>query len=224
MLLPWIQAKGIPVYQELLAGILSLFGAAAAVAVVIRQIRHAQEMEDERRERRVYAARAALTHAAAALSDYVDNSLEVIKNALGNTEPAADAIISVVNLRMPIAPETAIATLKELLEHGNKEVQAGAARLVSFLQVQRFQASRIEKGNTTYGREYRFILADFIELQIRAMELLGYARHELPSLGEPDRWMFSAMALDLGFTPKEWPLLFGALEVQRRPQINRIET
>lgn len=63
-----IQANAIREYQELIAGIMALFGAAIAVIAVMHQIRHAREMEEERREWHEYAARKMLSYTPNSLS------------------------------------------------------------------------------------------------------------------------------------------------------------
>jgi hypothetical protein len=155
----WFAARGLEHYQELLSGCFALIGAAAAVVVVNRQIRHAQEMENERRKRREYAARKMLPQSLSAMTKY---AISVYEDDL------------LITLRIPPISGLEIEPARQLLEFGERDIQDRLSELIRLLQIQQ---SRLSPGVGDADPQdwVNTQLADALELHARANMLFDYA-------------------------------------------------
>lgn len=153
-------------YRDFIVSILALVGAVGAVIAVMRQINHAQEMEDERRRRQAYAARKMLPHALSSLSQYAASCL----NALRQNDDGAALDISAMRLA-PIS-NLDIEPIKQLLEFGEPDIQDRLSELLLRLQIQQSQLAPDDRD----PQEWAFsILADALEIHARANSLYDYA-------------------------------------------------
>jgi hypothetical protein len=213
----WFWQHGLERYQELLSGCLALIGAAAAVGVVIRQINHAQEMEDERRSRKMYAARSMMPSALSALCRYARDCGLALHEALGEDSPPEphQTIYLPHSLAVPPIPDASIAILRECLEFGTADIQYRIAELIKHLQVQYARITQPEElfdGRQIGGEWYYTLVADAIELYSRSEMLIPYARRDQEhDPGEPKlREMISAVRL-CGYDEIRWPYLYSKL-------------
>ena len=189
----WVATQDIPVavdkapvqpdivvhaYQDLIAGIMALIGAAAAVAAVMHQIRQTREIENERRERRNYAARAMMPHALASLCTYARGCSDALRSVVDEApSPHLADVHWPDHVAIPALPDAAMATLKECIEFGDREIQLRLAKLIEQLQIQHVRViephhifDRIE------GDWYYQMIEDALEIHARATMLFDYAR------------------------------------------------
>ncbi len=122
---PWNWERGLKSYQELVVGVLSLAGAAAAVIAVMRQIAHAQEMEDERRARREYAARKMLPYALTALSRYAESCISALNDTKDQPTP-----LNISTMTLEPISELDVEPIKQLLEFGDRDIQDRISELL----------------------------------------------------------------------------------------------
>jgi hypothetical protein len=219
----WFWANGLEKYQGLLSGCLTLIGAAAAVGVVIRQINHAQEMENKRRERRMYAARAMMSHSLASLCDYAQRSCAELREMLGDARPPKDPeqVKLPDDFKTPEVSTLPLEPLQQLLQFGDEDIQSLLAKLMSHLQIQQ---SRIRNrsghviDNIIFARWYYPLIADSLEIYARASSLLDYARY--PAAKVPDELTkdnFYSAAHHCEFLGPKWDELNKFID-QERPQ------
>lgn len=211
---PWNWEHGLRDYQELLVGVLSLAGAAAAVIAVKKQIQHAQEMEDERRRCRNYAARAAMPHALSSLCSYANFCSKELSDVLGGNLPPAgqQGVLLPRDLRPPTIPAEIVPVLKECIEFGPRGIQSQLADLISNIQVQRAridEPAEFIQGRVAFASTYYGLLSDVIEIRARADELFSYARREAEHCtGDPNLESICNAALACGFDIGGWPELY----------------
>ncbi len=211
---------GLKDYQDLAVGLLSLFGAAAAVLAVMRQIQQAQEMEDDRLRRRNLAARAALPHALSALCNYVELCCSELTAVLqGGLPPNDEQGVNLPrDLRAPAISADVIPALKECIEFGAPDIQQHLADLISLLQVQiaRINApGEFIQGRVVDANYYYSLLGDAFEIRARVDELYPYARRvQEHASGRPNIEGVINAANIYGFSEFQWPNLYRHL---RRP-------
>lgn len=221
---PWHWEHGLKEYQELVVGVLSLIGAAAAVLAVMRQIQHAQEMENERLRRRNYAARAALPHALSSLCTYVDICCAELTAVLRGGLPPNDeqGVHLPRDLRAPVIPTDVIIALKECIEFGPHDVQQQLAHLISLLQVQIARISapgEFIQGRVVAANCYYSLLGDAFEIRACVDKLYPYARREVEHATErPDIGGVIHAAYICGFNEFHWSNLYRYLR-RTRPDL-----
>jgi hypothetical protein len=222
---PWRWEHGLKDYQELVVGLLSLLGAAAAVLAVMSQIQHAQEMENDRIRRRNYAARAALPHALSSLCRYVNLCCAELTGVLqGGLPPDDEQGVNLPrDLSAPQIPNDVIPALKECIEFGPNDVQQQLASLISLLQL---QAARINapgefiQGEVVTAHYYYSLLGDAFEVRACVDKLYPYARREEEHVSERPDWGDALHAANIcGFNEIHWQNLYRHLR-RTRPEFH----
>ena len=219
----WVATQDIPVavdkapvqpdnvvhaYQDLIAGILALIGAAGAVSAVIYQIRDARKMEEERRERQMYAARSMMPHALTSLCEYAESCCKELKDVAGKTPPKnGEQVKFPPKFNIPQISELPLAPLQQLLEFGDEEIQNNISRLLQALQVQqsRLQHRNMPLSIDVFGYQYYTRIAEALEVHARAGALFPYARRTAetaPNFPTPDNML--AVVNHCGFWDLEW--------------------
>jgi hypothetical protein len=216
--------RDIDKYQTLLTGLIAAVaavgGAAATVWVVNRQIRQAQDAENERRTRQLYAARAMMPHALTALSDYAEQSCGSWRARVREGLPAEnDTIVIPPNFRLPDLPTESMAPLQRRLEFGEAELQSAVALLIQCLQVQqsRTRIRHIETG-VTFGYQYLSRLAEALEIYARAAILFHYSRgttEDAPA--EPTKADMMSAVANCGFWHERWNPLRTHIDTRWKP-------
>ena len=164
-------------WQTLIAGIISIVAAAVALWAVRQQIRHAQQMEDKRRERQAYAARKMLPHALASLSQYAASCL----TALRDVEPADTVALDLNAMSLTPISGLDLEPIKQLLEHGERDIQDRLSELLLSFQQQQSRP-RPELTDDDPDVWIFFILARALEIHALSAKLDGYVRNdEVPS-------------------------------------------
>lgn len=214
---------GLRDYQELVVGVLSLAGAAAAVIAVKRQIQHAEEMESERRRRRNYAARSAMPHALSSLCSYATLCTQELRRVLAENLPpnGHESVKIPADLCAPSIPNDVVSVLKECIEYGPDDVQERLASLMSHLQVQAARMNAPEEvfpNRVISASHYYRLLGDAIEIYARAAKLLDYARRKAEHAGGiPDTDDMERAARNCKFREDESPNLYRYLRKFWRP-------
>jgi hypothetical protein len=214
---PWNWDHGLKDYQELLVGLLSLAGAGAAVAAVMRQIQHAQEMEEERRRRQNYAARAVMPHALSSLCRYAKDCSTALRAVLAGGLPPneQEGVALPAELVAPAIPNDVVPVLRQCIEFGLLDVQERLADLICHLQVQTARINAPEdfiQGRIVSAYYFYSLFGDAFEIYARADRLFAYARREdEAALGDPDFNDISRAAFFCGFHEEQWPDLYRQL-------------
>lgn len=211
--------NAIHAYQDLIAGILALIGAAGAVFAVMKQIAHAQEMENERRLRSMYAARAMMPQALSIICRYAKECGAALRETADGVAPGDDYEWGPVPVGLfPAIPESSMPILKECAQFGDKHIQLSIAKLIQTLQVQAARLTPLDEalGANFMGRAYFYDrIDDVLEVYARADVLFPYARMETDEApSTPTLNNMSAAAHLCGFMRQQWPELDAM--IQRR--------
>jgi hypothetical protein len=208
-------------YQELIAGSMALIGAAGAVVAVMYQIRHTQNIEDERRNRQMYAARSMMPHALSSLCEYAESCCAELRNVLGDARPPHDP----EQVKLPDffslarVSDLQIEPLQQLLQFGEPEVQDRISELMRSLQIQQSRLNNrgfFVANNLIFARQYYTLIANTLEIYARASKFFSYARgreQEVPAVCKDD---ISSAAFSCGFDP-EWRDLQKYIDKDWRP-------
>ncbi len=117
-------------YQSLGSGILALSAAAVAYWAANAQIRHAERLEEKRRQAEEFAARAGLSFALNDILSYTNSCLEKCKSIY-----FTEGISSKSELIFPSLPPSSIESLKKCIQFSSEQNQQKIQNLVSFLQI-----------------------------------------------------------------------------------------
>jgi hypothetical protein len=218
---PWHWEHGL-LDKEFVVGVLSLAGAAGAIFVVIRQIDHAQAMEDERRWRQSYAARAMVPHALASLCDYAERCCSDLRGIVGdeNLLPTnSDGIVIPETFQLTELPSTSMEPLQKLLQFGDREIQNAIAVIMQLLQVQQSSVRIRHMGtNQTFGYQYYARITEAVEIYARAALLFKYAR-KVPEKASDELTAeeMKSAATHCGFWHPKWDRLKDFIETNWQP-------
>jgi hypothetical protein len=214
---PWHWEHGLR-DKEFVVGILSLAGAAGAILAVMRQVAHAQEMEDERRARQNFAARSMMPHALTSLCRYARACGQFLQGVVQEQNGPAphDTVSLPVNLDIPILPDDVFKTLQGCIEFGRSDLQKRLAELIGALQVQNTRLNDPDElfdGGRISGDWFYTLVADTIEIYARSTMLFDYGRRETETAPEEPRLrdMLSACHL-CSFDDVYWPHLHEKLQ------------
>ena len=215
--------EGIKAWQDLTAGILGVLGGAGAVIGVMYQIRHAQETEDERRERQMYAARSMMPHALASICEYAELCAAQLRAVVGEGSPPKDPdrVTLPARFDLPRVSELPLSSLEQLLQFGDSPIQDRLSTLMDRLQIQQ---SRIANrsghvvDNAVFARWYYTLIVDTLELHARASALFHFARREtdLISDGITQQSFYSA-AQQCGFGRPGWEAVAALISERLAP-------
>ena len=205
--------EGIQAWQDLTGGILGVLGGAGAVIAVMHQIRHAQDMEDERRSREMYAARSMMPHALASICEYAELCAAQLRTVIGKSSPPKDPdrVTLPAQFDLPRVSELPLSPLEQLLQFGDSPIQDRLSTLMDRLQIQQ---SRIVNrsghvvDNAVFARWYYTLIVDTLELHARASALFHCARRETDLI--PDgitQQSFYSAAQQCGFGRPGWDAL-----------------
>lgn len=219
---PWHWEHGLKDYQELLAGGMALVGAAAAVIAVMRQINHAQEVEDDRRYRSMLSARTVMPQALSVLCAYAKECGAGLREVVNDSPPEEDHRWGDLHdRRFPSLPESPIPVLRECAQFGDKDLQLSIAKLAQTMQVQAARLNPLDiQGEGFAAKAYFYdLIDDALEVYVRASMLFYYARMETEKA--PTKPMLSDMrnaAKICGFELRDWAEL-EALLIRRYPAV-----
>lgn len=173
-------------WQTLIGGVLALAGALVTVVLIQRQIDQARTQEDERRERRHDAARAAMPAALLELHYYAEAGLSALK-AFPMPTPGRIIIQRPENWNaptLPRVPSEAIATLQTCIETADVGPRREIAKLLANLQVCSSRLRDAVEDMSPYSEtsvtapNIRNYLADYLEFERRCDRMFRYARGE----------------------------------------------
>lgn len=205
----WFWEHGLKDYQDFLAGCMALIGAAGAVFAVIMQIRHAQQMEEERRTRSVYAARAMMPQALSVVCGYAKACSVALREITNGNPPAENHQWHALPAdRIPNIPEASMPILKECAEFGDADLQRCIAKLAQTIQVTaaRLNSSDHGIGGGFMGRaQFYDRIDDVLEVYARADMLFPYSRMETDSApSDPGLENMRTAAHLCGFLHQRW--------------------
>jgi hypothetical protein len=221
LLLVGLHFKHLQDWQELIGGILALFGAAGAVFAVIKQIAHTQEIEDDRRHRQMYAARAMMPHALTSLCDYAECCCKELRDIIRDAHLPDNhqALLIPETFRFPAIPTTSMEPLNQLLQFGDREIQNAIAALMQYLQVQQSRGSiRSIEPNQIFAYQYYSRIAEALEVYARTSALFAYARGTTESVAAtPTKEQMRSAANSCGFWHDKWNKLENHIKEHWRP-------
>lgn len=172
-------------YQTLITGLAAVYAAYFSVSAIYDQIRQAKEIEVDRKNAKLAAARAVLPLSLSTISDYASICARICHDMLlqcRNEHYPRDLPIP----DFPSVPDNAIGTIKELIEFVDESERPVFARLAGKIQVQsarlrglRQDVSRHTIINQNSIEDYA---VDACEVYARCASLFDYARFESDSL------------------------------------------
>ncbi len=186
-------------YQTMVSGILALSAAGAAYWVARAQIRHAESLEEKRRQAEEFAARAGLSLPLDELCEYAKNCVQQFRTQLRNSAPQP-------RLQLPHFPQGAVEPLKNCIRFTDYDQAIKIYEVLSFLQIlkARISSDEILSADVVYVR-----ILDSVKLYILAEGILYYARGMLegPTKPPPPLMMLTSLRR-FGFNFAEDPQLF----------------
>ena len=147
-------------------------------------------MEDERRERQLYAARTMMPLALAAISDYCQGVCTELKRILGGKRPPKDPeqLTSPEDMKLPLISDLRLEAVEQVLQFADRSVQDRVGEMLKLLQVQQSRATNRSGhiiDNTMFARWYYTLISDALELSARANNLFPYARGDTDNAPAP---------------------------------------
>jgi hypothetical protein len=197
-------------WQTLITGLVAIVAASIALWAVRHQILAAQEMENDRRERRNYAARAMMPHALNSLCTYARGCSDALRSVVDEApSPHLADVHYPAHLDIPALPDAAMATLKECIEFGDREIQLRLASLVEQLQIQHVRlVEPYDIFEVISGDWYYTLIEDALEIHARSTMLFDYARRRDENApNEPKAKDIYNALQPCGFDLGEWPEL-----------------
>ena len=186
-------------YQTMVSGILALSAAVVAYLAARAQIRHAENLEEKRRQAEEYAARARLPSALSEICNYAEACFRKFQKRLQNTNDISP-------LKLPYPPKRAVDHLQNCIRFADHQNATKIKLVLSSLQMFEARISGVEKWskNVLYERIY-----DGLALHIFAVEVLVYARGEAESWAKnPEPIAMQNSLRSFGFRAREHPYLF----------------
>ena len=179
-------------YQTLIGALVAIGAAAVGLGAVRAQIRHAQDLEDQRRAREDHAARALLSSALDDLLEYAGTSMRVL-----DTFKRSGGTCS---LALPRLPEVVVGIVREAIRTAEPQHALEMRELLSAIQV--FQA----RARDTRRRpdQVAMNLRDAAGIMARANALFDYARADLthvPPSAAAVRKVLEAASVDFAGYP-----------------------
>jgi hypothetical protein len=163
-------------YQTLIAGLLALFGAWLTVRKLTEQIRQAETLEADRRERRNLAARTVMP---ATLTELIEYAMACI-HFLGQFHPRElGQVVAPEGVEAPRVPAEALLNLRECVQFGDEIVAEVIADMMSQIQIQHSRLASITRprdGEIILPLNIEVCLVDAVEVYARASKLFPYAR------------------------------------------------
>lgn len=127
-------------YQTLVAGIVAFVGAVATVWIINKQIRASQQIAEDERTRKNFAARATLPFALATISDYTRNSIKYLTDIRRANRQSPNTVIIHCKPEpnsLPAFPPDTLSVLERCIELADDNPRNLIAQLVATLQIQR---------------------------------------------------------------------------------------
>lgn len=173
---------GLKEWQDLLSGAMTLLAAGFAANYVVAQMRHTQELEDERLARSRRAWLAMMPEAMSAVCDYAETSYRAlieqhaVAKAAGGLTSVTNPVATAPELDEKIFPE-----IRAMIEAANPSEADGYVELLSNIQVHRVRwRGRLQQLTLPHENVISATLenemVDAAELYARASNLLGAAR------------------------------------------------
>jgi hypothetical protein len=178
-------------YQDLIAGMLALFGALVGAAYLNRQIVVQREQELTRQHRRHAAARAVMPHALMSLVNYASDTAAGLQDArlkeeeLVAFETSTSQTADVAPVELPRLPDDLTRAFAAMIEASEESEARPFIDLLSDLQV---QIARVNELNSAYelskqnhelrSYELLFRVWDAVYLHAAAGALFAYARRQ----------------------------------------------
>ena len=203
-------------YQTMVSGVTALSAAFVAYLAAKAQIRHAESLEESRRQTEEYAARATLPLALSEVCDYALACFDIFKSRLPNYNDRSP-------LELPVFPRSAVEPLQYCIRFSDKSQAKKIADLLSNLQI--FHSRVAGKSRWRKAMLYERIL-DAVILNIRASDLFDYGRRgEEGWMKRPDPARIGRELRINGFSSDQHPMLFafvGPESIQTEPELHPI--
>ncbi len=182
-------------WQTLAAGILALGGAIWTVGAIRDQLQYAREQDEDIRERKNFADRAAMPSALVSLLDYAHQSIVVLKELRAGLQPSGRIQFdhTWVSPRIPDYPHEAASVLRTCLETADKAHRPGIVKVLRDLQIQNSRLRDIIKDvSATSGMIVMLnnlceVIVNSLELYVRGSHMFAYARAETNAPAPPER-------------------------------------
>ena len=158
-------------YQTLIGGFVALGGAFLAFQAVRGQIAQLDRLEEQRRGRESYAARAVLPLALSSICDYAESCTEaLVLVGSGTGVPKG--------WELPRIPLDSIDTLREAVRYSDSKQAKELADLISWIQVQHARLRSLSQGGRSSGTSLTVQqgILDLAEIYGRASDLFDYGR------------------------------------------------
>jgi hypothetical protein len=207
-------------YQTLITGFIALAAAIMTVVMVRQQIRQVDHLEDERRRRESYAARAVLPLALSQISEYAKKSIECWKDFDPDTQNLSDVSV-------PELPEGLVEPLRDCIRYSEQHQAKQIADLLHWLQVQssrqRSLRSELEHKSLNLIISMHHIdsaIIDAADLYALASRLFDYGRRaEEGRKTRPSMEEVRTALANSGIWDHERPSLWNYLSITRpKPQ------
>lgn len=175
-------------FQSLISGVLALVAAILAWRAIERQIVQQHELEEERRKRKLEAAKAGFPPALIDIFDYATKSQEILINALKSRSNSQSELLDLQPSdapEMPAYPLAAANNLIAAIEYADEPLVRVIGRLSGTLQIQyarlqdlvnRWSGGRPRRSSIAVRENAYTFMTDSLEIEIFAGRLISFAR------------------------------------------------
>lgn len=193
-------------WQTLVSGFVALLGALGTVVWIQFQIEESRIQENERRERRHYAARAAMPAALSGLIQYTRGYMDVLRAI---PLPDADELVQVPEgwtVSVPVVPMEAVMVLRECIESAPPAAMEKIAGVLETLQVINSRINNLvrvelpDQAAAIAAYNMREHIADALDFYVTCSAMLAYARRDAEEINaEVTHAEISTQAFFFGF-------------------------
>ena len=191
VLVPLLSTNTFQDYQTFFGALIALLGALLTVWVLRQQIRQAEDLEENRRERRCLASRSVMPVVLSVMADYANECTSRLVNLHRSVQPGQRVNFpsETIGRLFPEIPSAPIPVLRSVIEDASPPIANTIADLLSHMQVTSARLHGLEndlRGRPSFGglpyrvrqRDIDERLVDVAELHARTVDLFEYARRE----------------------------------------------
>ncbi|MBX3446929.1 MAG: hypothetical protein KF765_09240 [Parvibaculaceae bacterium] len=176
-------------YQTFFGALIALLGALATIWVLRRQIRQADDFENDRRERSCFASRSVMPAALSVLGRYSDDCMRQLIKLHPQSDQDVVLPPSAPDPLFPEIPSESIPVLREVAQYADRPIAETIADLLGHLQVMNSRLCGLHRNLLGYhgpgGAPYQVrvyhienLMIDAAELNARVASLFEYARRK----------------------------------------------
>lgn len=171
-------------YQTMLAAVVALGTAAVGARAIFVQMRHAEQLAADARERRMDGARAMMPLALSQIVSYADASAQTVNQLRAQCVVHLMPKPTLIPPEVTAFPDAALQTLRDAIENGNSELSGDVSLLLARLQVQRARVAEVvdqalgkgRAGHSVFDLNLETYIIDSAEIYARSSALFDYAR------------------------------------------------